>query len=120
MRKAIKEFKELVGKTIEGIFEDGWMVAWNCQVLTFTDGTYAAIRSGSNYDGDRESPELTEIDIGNEHHAAALVEWGIMNEEEQGAFLSRMKAQRAMMSAQKEGEERATYERLRAKYAVRR
>src|ERR1700744_3154054 len=114
MRKAVKEFDELIGKTIEGVFEDGWM-SWNCRVLTFTDGTYAAIVSGHNYDGDRDAPEIIEIEPNNESHVGALVAWGVMSKEDQDNFMIRINALRAQMNAEREKQERATYERLHAK-----
>lgn len=117
MRNALKDFGELVGKTVEGVFEDCW--DWNCRVLTFTDGTYAAIRSITGYESEAELPELTALEPSHEKHMEALVQRGIMSKEDQDAFLSRMKSRQSMAMAQQEDAERATYERLRAKYESR-
>src|SRR5690242_4359916 len=69
MRKVLSRFTEFVGKTVEGVFDD---IQDDSRILTFTDGTCAAIRSESGYDGERELPELTTIEPCSESHVDRL------------------------------------------------
>jgi len=99
MRKALTHFTEFVGKTVEGVFDD---IVSDCRIVTFIDGTCAAIQSERGYESDRELPELIEIDPGFGRHVDQLVEWGVMSKEDGEEFYRRQAAaeRRAQITAE--------------------
>src|SRR5882672_7367924 len=99
MRKALTHFTEFVGKTVEGVFDD---IVSDCRIVTFTDGTCAAIQSERGYEGDRELPELIEIDPGFGRHVDQLVEWGVMSKEDGEEFYRRQAAAERRAQAERE------------------
>lgn len=115
MMKVVDDWEKLAGKTIEKVEELSDDMA-----LVFSDDTYAVVRSGPNYDGDRSAPELNEVEEPrrwtHESTAYALAQLGIWSNEDyvKWKLLRETGAQEDKETS--ETRERALLAQLKAKY----
>jgi hypothetical protein len=108
MRQRVTEFEELSGKTIESA------VAMDPQILiTFTDGTYAALTTGMDCS---EAPELTNANMDVNREIISLATLGIINQEEKSNWLRRRELTDSLVQRTRDEADRREYERLRAKF----
>jgi hypothetical protein len=110
MRQHISQFEDLAGKTIEAATVVDLQV-----LLTFTDGTYAAIVSVEE-DGCIHAPELTTAKRDTARQAEALASLGIANQADKAQWKRERDVMEAILSEAQEKIERRDYERLRAKF----
>jgi hypothetical protein len=111
MKTPIESFDALVGKTIERTFEFE-----ETRVLTFSDGTYAGIRSETGYEGEREAPALTEVSLEYSYQAERLLKYGFVSQADVDEFQRKVAASNEASQRLAEEMERAQYERLKAKF----
>jgi hypothetical protein len=110
MRQHISNFEDLAGKTIEAATVVDLQV-----LLTFTDGTYAAIVSIEE-DGCIHAPELTTAKRDTARQADVLGALGIANQADKTQWKRERDVMEAILTEAQERNERRDYERLRAKF----
>ena len=115
MRRQVKRAEDLIGKTIKRI-EDFSYYANEYMLVKFTDGTFAFLESEASHDGDKYSPSVVDDDRDSPHALPKLKAAGLLDPDEEAAFLQAAETQRARASALSEERERAEYERLKAKF----
>lgn len=111
--KQFVQFGQCIGKTMEG---EGYDLGRAVQLITFTDGTWTALRGRKDWDGDVEIEEATyTLDCPEVYFISRseLVRLGILTEEE---LTQKEASLRLEYASRQEREERAALARLKAKY----
>jgi hypothetical protein len=113
MRIAIEQMTELVGRTIQAISEVDDRI-----VMTFTDGTYAAIASVAYGDYSLSMPILEAISPDVRFQSAAEIyrDLGVWTEVEYSDWLVRYNSDTEARNRLNELNERRTYEQLKQKF----
>jgi hypothetical protein len=111
MRQLLKTFEELVGRTVEGVY-----IIDDYRVLTFTDGTYAAMWSYS--ENGCGIPEIGEMPYmpSSKDQMRQLLAATIFTQEDADKWLADEAASSQQYEEQHEQEERDQLARLKAKY----